>query len=67
MDFGKMRSWVNGRIRFGDKNIMEKILLKPNIPVFHHSIIPWLMLELGHIPVFHHSIIPWLMLELGPY
>jgi hypothetical protein len=47
MDFGKMRSWVNGRIRFGDKNIMEKILLKPNIPVFHHSIIPWLMLELG--------------------
>ena len=40
MGLGKMGSWINDKIRFGDKNKMDNILLKPNIPVFHHSIIP---------------------------
>ena len=41
MGTGIMECWVDGRIRFHDKIKMDNILLKTNIPVFHHSIIPY--------------------------
>jgi len=43
MDFGLMQCWINRPARNGieDKNKMAVyILLKTNIPTFHHSIIP---------------------------
>jgi hypothetical protein len=42
MGFGLMQCWINGPARNGieDKNKMAVyILLKTNIPTFHHSII----------------------------
>ena len=38
-----MQCWINGPDTDGidDKIIMAKILLKTNIPSFHHSIIPF--------------------------
>jgi hypothetical protein len=43
MGFGIMQCWINGPATGGskDKNKMAAyILLKNNIPAFHHSIIP---------------------------
>jgi hypothetical protein len=40
MGSGKMGCWVNGKIRFKAIIKMDNILIKTNIPVFHHSIIP---------------------------
>ncbi len=43
MGFGIMQCWINGPATDGidDKNKMAYILLKTNIPAFHHSIIPF--------------------------
>ena len=36
-----MQCWINGKIHIDDKIKMVNILLKTNIPSFHHSIIPF--------------------------
>ena len=36
-----MQCWINGKIHINDKIKMANILLKTNIPSFHHSIIPF--------------------------
>jgi hypothetical protein len=43
MGSGIMQCWINGPAadRIDDKNKMGYILLKTNIPAFHHSIIPF--------------------------
>ena len=41
MGSGIMQCWINGKIRIHDKIKKANILLKTNIPSFHHSIIPF--------------------------
>jgi hypothetical protein len=41
MGSGIMQCWINGKIHINDKIKMANILLKTNIPSFHHSIIPF--------------------------
>ena len=42
MGSGIMECWVNDRIRFDDKIKIDNFLLKTNIPIFHHSTIPYM-------------------------
>jgi hypothetical protein len=42
MGSGIMQYWVKDKICVDDKIKMANILLKTNLPVFHHSIIPFL-------------------------
>jgi hypothetical protein len=40
MGSGIMQCWVDDKICIDDKIKMDNYLLKTNIPIFHHSIIP---------------------------
>jgi len=42
MGYGKLGYWVYWKNILIRKLINEKLFIKINIPIFHHSIIPWL-------------------------
>jgi hypothetical protein len=43
MGFGILQYWVNRKIGLDLKVRIDKILQKPTMPSFHHSIIPWII------------------------
>jgi hypothetical protein len=56
MGSGIMQYWVKDKICVDDKIKMANILLKTNLPVFYHSIIPFLRQAFKPHKIFYFFI-----------